>query len=188
MATITGGVPLGGFVSPTDSEDAYPVTNPVYGLGGLRTVANQTARDAISDLRREEGMMVYVIADAKHYQLKGGTANTDWQEFTVSGASAEFGITGDSGTGFTLQAQDVLGFSGDSTITVVINNTDKEIFIRGITSTSLSETEDTMVTNSFFTSNALIRTSSENFRNQMGVSLDMNLNDIIYGNLDGGGF
>ena len=188
MATITGGVPFGGFVSPTDSEDTYPVTNPIYGLGGLRTVVDQTARDAISDLRREEGMMVYVITDAKHYQLKGGTANTDWQQFTVSGASAEFGISGDSGTGFTLQAQDVLGFSGDSTITVVINNLDKQIFIRGITSTSLSETEDTMVTNSFFTNNALIRTSSSGSRNQMSVNLDTNLNDIDFGNLDGGGF
>lgn len=188
MATITGGVPFGGFVSPTDSEDSYPVTNPIYGLGGLRTVVDQTARDAISDLRREEGMMVYVITDAKHYQLKGGTANTDWSEFTVAGSSAEFGISGDSGTGFTLQAQDVLGFSGDDAITVIINNLEKQIFIRGVTATELNESEETMVTNSFFTNNALLRTSTTNFRNQMGVSLDMNTNDIVSGTIDGGGF
>jgi len=188
MAAITGGVPFGGFVSPTDSDDAYPVTDPTFGLGSLRTVNNTTARDAISDLRREQGMMVFSIADQKHYQLKGGTANSNWQEFTVSGASAEFGITGDSGTGFTLQPQEVLGFSGDTTIEVIINNSARTIHIRGKTASSLSETEQSLVTNSFMTENTLMRTSTENFRNRMGVSLDMNTNDIVSGLIDGGGF
>ena len=47
MASITGGVPLGGFVSPTDTEDTFAVTDPTYGLGGLRNVADTTARNAV---------------------------------------------------------------------------------------------------------------------------------------------
>ena len=93
MALIPGSVRVGGFIAPTDSEDTYAVTDPTYGLGGLRTVNNTTARDSIPASRREEGMLVYVIGDQKYYQLLGGTTDAYWTEFT-GGATASFIVTG----------------------------------------------------------------------------------------------
>jgi len=78
MATIPGAVPVGGFFAPTDSTDVYPVTDPTWGLGGLRTVANLTERDAITTERREEGMAVYVVSETKRYVLEGGITNAHW--------------------------------------------------------------------------------------------------------------
>lgn len=56
-------------IRPFDSADLYPTHEAIYGKGGVRTVASTTARDAIPALRREEGMLVYVAADQKTYQL-----------------------------------------------------------------------------------------------------------------------
>lgn len=46
-----------------------------------RTVADSTARDAISSLVRWEGMIVYVVADGLTYTLVGGIDNADWELF-----------------------------------------------------------------------------------------------------------
>lgn len=80
MSQIPGSVRLTGFIAPTDSSDTYPVTDPKWGLGGLRKVANITERDAISSLRRELGMFVYVIEEDTYYTLKTGLNNSDWEE------------------------------------------------------------------------------------------------------------
>ena len=97
MAIITGGVPFGGFISPTDSADTYAVTNPLYGLGGLRSVADIAARNAISDKRREEGMLVFVQSDSTYYSLDGGTANSDWSSINLGGSAGDDGNTGATG-------------------------------------------------------------------------------------------
>lgn len=49
------------------------------------SVANVTARDAIPTLRRWEGMLVYVVAEQKHFTLIGGVTNTDWVELAGGG-------------------------------------------------------------------------------------------------------
>lgn len=49
------------------------------------SVADVTARDALSSLRRWEGMLVYVVADGKHYTLIGGITNGDWTELSGGG-------------------------------------------------------------------------------------------------------
>ena len=100
MASITGGVPLGGFISPTDSADTFPVTNPTYGLGSLRTVGSTADRNAIFDARREEGMIVYVQSNATYYGLIGGTANGDWVELYLDspgGGGSTLGVSGPDG-------------------------------------------------------------------------------------------
>jgi hypothetical protein len=97
MASITGGVPLGGFISPTDSADNFPVTNPTYGLGGLRNVADITARNAIPAGRREQGMMVFVESESEYYSLSGGIANTDWVVFSSGSGSGNTGPQGTTG-------------------------------------------------------------------------------------------
>ena len=98
MASITGGVPLGGFVSPTDTEDTFAVTDPTYGLGGLRNVADTTARNAIPAGRREQGMLVFVQNELVYYGLSGGIANTDWVVFSSGGGGiGPAGPTGPKG-------------------------------------------------------------------------------------------
>lgn len=85
MASIPGGVRIGGFVSPTDSTDTYPTHDSTYGKGGHREVADNTERDAISTARRREGMTVYVVSTGLEYRLVGGVANGNWVEVTAGG-------------------------------------------------------------------------------------------------------
>lgn len=75
---ILGGVPITGFVSPTDEIDVYATHKAQYGYGGHRTVATLTDRDAITDERREEGMTVWVKSTSSEYRLVGGIANANW--------------------------------------------------------------------------------------------------------------
>ena len=75
---ISGGVPVTGFVSPTDEMDTYATHKAQYGYGGHRTVANLTDRDAITEERREEGMTVWVKSTSSEYRLVGGIANANW--------------------------------------------------------------------------------------------------------------
>ena len=67
-------------IAPTSSTDSYAVTDPKYGKGSLRTVANTTERDDITSDRREVGMLVYVSDIKKYYKLVDGTSNFNWQE------------------------------------------------------------------------------------------------------------
>lgn len=64
-----------------------PIVRSSEALGTFKNVADPTARDAIPDYNREEGMPCYVVSEDKWYQLKGGIANTDWQEVSLGGAS-----------------------------------------------------------------------------------------------------
>jgi len=94
MSSIPGSVALGGFIAPTDDTDVYPVTDPKWGLGGLRTVVDVTARNAVATSRREEGMLVFVVDEGKTYQLKGGITNGDWEEFASGGGDTYWSRTG----------------------------------------------------------------------------------------------
>jgi hypothetical protein len=99
--SITGTVPISDIIAPTSELDIYPVTDPGYGLGGLRTVGTTADRDAITVPRRQVGMVVYVSSINKYYNLVGGTANTDWEEFSLgvagAGATGATGATGERG-------------------------------------------------------------------------------------------
>ena len=117
MASITGGVPLGGFISPTDSADTFPVTNPTFGLGGLRNVGSTADRDAIPADRREQGMLVFVENDLKYYSLSGGTGNSDWEIFSSGAGGGVTGPIGDTGP------QGVTGNTGSQGIQGVTGNT-----------------------------------------------------------------
>lgn len=101
---ITGTVPITGIVAPTSELATYPVTDPQYGLGGLRSVGTTAQRDDIAQERREEGMMVYVQDADSYYALVGGTSNSDWVLFTPSGLGPKgaTGATGATGTTFLL--------------------------------------------------------------------------------------
>lgn len=96
---ITGTVPLGGPIAPTSETDKYPVMDPKYGLGGHRTVQNETERNAIYYPLRQRGMLVYVVDDGpsgQFYTLIGGTSNDDWIVYNALG-SGERGPEGPTG-------------------------------------------------------------------------------------------
>lgn len=61
-------------------------------IGGYKVVADLTARDAISTIRRVVGMICYVISENRAYRLVGGTANTNWQIDGVSSLLGNVGI------------------------------------------------------------------------------------------------
>ena len=91
MSVIPGTV-VGGQIVPSDTADTYPVTNPLYGLGGMRTVATTTARNAIPVARLEHLCLVAVRADGNTYRLKntwagGPTIDSDW-EIAIGSAGA----------------------------------------------------------------------------------------------------
>lgn len=75
---IPGSVRVTGPIAPSDVSDSYPTHVSNYGQGGMHEVADITARDAIADERRLEGMIVFVISESKNYQLVGGVTNSDW--------------------------------------------------------------------------------------------------------------
>jgi len=83
MPAVPGGVGITGFIAPKDAADPYPVIDPVYGIGGLREVADDTARDAITTERRRAGMLVYVTATGVYWKLLPGPWSgtpADWDE------------------------------------------------------------------------------------------------------------
>lgn len=83
MTIELGAVPITGFISPSDSEDSYATHKDVYGKGGYRTVTDLDALNLISEDRRVEGMLVYVLSNNKMYQLLGGIENDNWEISTV---------------------------------------------------------------------------------------------------------
>ena len=100
MAKIDGSVGITGIIAPKDEADSYAVTDPKYGLGGLRTVADLTEMYAIPFGRRQIGMVCYVSSSGVYYSMltvgTDGTATTDanWAVFVGGGGGGDI----DSGT------------------------------------------------------------------------------------------
>lgn len=90
MAKIQGGVPVAGFIAPTDDTDVFAVTDEKYNRGGYRTVETLDERDAITDDRKKLGMIVYVWQDKKIYQWDGDK----WVEPSGFGDSLPFIVSG----------------------------------------------------------------------------------------------
>lgn len=138
MAYIPGSVRVGGFIAPTDSTDTYPTHDDLYGKGGYKVVANNTARDAISAGRRKEGMLVRVL-DAgggvpKFYTLVGGTTNAHWQE-------QQLGTVETSTVQHVLNASEVINGYADLGITPTAPD-QAVLIIRGAPGTYQGDTAD----------------------------------------------
>lgn len=69
-------------VVPFDTTDTYPSHIATYGKGGYRSVADTGERDAIPQLRREVGMLVWVTSLQKQYRLESDL--TTWTEVVMS--------------------------------------------------------------------------------------------------------
>jgi len=94
---ITGTIPITGTLAPISDAALYPIIDTRHALGGLQSVGTTADRDAIVPRRRAVGMVVYVSSLNKYYNLVGGTANTDWQEFSLGGGAGATGATGATG-------------------------------------------------------------------------------------------
>jgi hypothetical protein len=83
MGGQLGTVPVTAPIAPTHAEDHYASHWAYYGKGGLRTCTTLADRNAIEELRREVGMLVYVAEFAKYYKLEDDLVT--WVEFTTGG-------------------------------------------------------------------------------------------------------
>ena len=96
MAVIPGSVRVGGFIAPSDSTDTYATQSEEWGRGGWRTVADITARNAITADRRKIGMLVRVLdagsGSEKFYTLVGGITDDKWTEQNFGGGSGTIDV------------------------------------------------------------------------------------------------
>lgn len=105
--SFSGGVEVLGFISPTDTNDTYPVIDPLYGIDGLRNVNTITELNSITNQRRRPGMVVGVNNGSTYYKLNSPPWNgslSDWSIFQ-SGSGGDF--TGGTVTGNTIFTQGV---------------------------------------------------------------------------------
>ena len=80
MSDISG-TNLAAKIVPFTTDDTYPTHEDIYGIGGLMSVADVSARNLIPSTRRKEGMKVAVISEGITYELKGGITNSYWQYY-----------------------------------------------------------------------------------------------------------
>ena len=78
--SLSGGVEVYGFISPTDIIDTYPVIDPLYGIDGFRNVNNISELNAIPTPRRRSGMVVGIFNDTILNNIKLGKLNATHSE------------------------------------------------------------------------------------------------------------
>jgi len=117
--SLSGGVEVLGFISPTDPLDTYPVIDPLYGIDGLRNVNTITDLIKIPIPRRRAGMIVGVSGGTEYYKLKSEpwdkTIN-DWEIFDLGSELFVTGFTYNQDNLFTINRNDGVNFS------VTVNN------------------------------------------------------------------
>jgi len=75
--------PLGVPIAPTEPTDINPTHIAEYGRGGLMSVADTTARNAIPSERLTVGMLVYVQSSSTYYTLTA--LPSTWTELQTGG-------------------------------------------------------------------------------------------------------
>lgn len=93
-----------GFISPTDTNDTYPVIDPLYGIDGFRNVNLITDLNLIPEPRRRAGMVVGVSGGTDYYKLNSSPWNfdfTDWSVFNTGGSGDYLPLSGGTVTGST---------------------------------------------------------------------------------------
>ena len=159
MASIPGGVPVAGFISPTDTTDTFPVTAEDYNKGGYRAVADNTARDAIPAPRRKEGMWVFTTATGKHWLLNSDLVTWTERSFTGTGLSSvsvdNITITGDGTGGNPLVAHAGITsvhtdttLTGDGTVGSPLHVVPQAVVVDGTTVTGTGLTGSPLVAHS----------------------------------------
>ena len=83
----SGGVGVMGVLTPMNTEDTYSVTDPTYGIDGLRNIDKISDLDTITVERRRAGMLVGVGGGSSYYKLKNvdwDLTIDDWEPFTLT--------------------------------------------------------------------------------------------------------
>jgi len=148
--SLSGGVEVFGFISPSDTTDTYPVIDPLYGIDGLRNVDLLNDLNNIPTLRRRAGMVVGIGGGTTYYKLNSPPwTNTlsDWSIFNSGGGSGTF--TGGTVSGATI-------FLDGLTANTISGGT---FFGDG---SGLSGLTDTYVTGATFSGTSLIISQNEN--------------------------
>jgi hypothetical protein len=104
--SLSGGVEVFGFISPSEPTDTYPVIDPIYGIDGLRNVDTILDLDNIPDLRRRAGMVVGVSGGTEYYKLNPSPWNFDFTDWSVFNSSSDYlPLSGGTVTGSTIFTQ-----------------------------------------------------------------------------------
>lgn len=132
--SLSGGVEVFGFISPSDTTDTYPVIDPLYGIDGLRNVNTLTDLNNIPTLRRRAGMVVGVSGGTTYYKLNSPPwTNTlsDWSIFNSGGG----GVSGDylplSGGTVSGGTQFTNGLSANTISATTYQNLPIDVFVTG---------------------------------------------------------
>ena len=104
--SLSGGVEVFGFISPSEPTDTYPVIDPIYGIDGLRNVDTILDLDNIPDLRRRAGMVVGVSGGTEYYKLNPSPWNFDFTDWSVFNSGIDYlPLSGGTVTGSTIFTQ-----------------------------------------------------------------------------------
>ena len=174
--SLSGGVEVFGFISPSNTTDQYPVIDPLYGIDGLRNVDTLSDLDLIPTLRRRAGMLVGVSGGTIYYKLNQPPWNgtlSDWSIF-------ELGFTGGTVTGNTIFTN---GVTANTFSAATYLGLPSDIYVTGFT--------DTFVTGATFSGTSLIISQNENQPNVTAnistVSLSGALSSVTFNIVTTGG-
>jgi hypothetical protein len=84
--SLSWGVEVFGFISPSEPTDTYPVIDPIYGIDGLRNVDTIDDMLTISFERRRAGMVVGIEGGKRFFKLKDiewSGELSDWDELLI---------------------------------------------------------------------------------------------------------
>ena len=138
MSQIPNSINVGQQIAPNFTDDIFALFDPIYGIGGLREVADLTERNNISAERLRVGMLVYVTSENQFYRLVSFSENqnppynilTNWENViflnnnaqTISGVKTFASRPTVNGTGFLLSGEvaalptTIVYTTGDQTI------------------------------------------------------------------------
>jgi len=116
-------------INPSSPLDTYPTHIDTLGHGGFMAVRTKAIRNSIPQLRRKEGMLVYVLETDSLYQLRGDVAQNNWVQFKLMASAVNTINTGTSGN-------DVNSAISPDGNTLTLNIPDASPTARGVVTTA----------------------------------------------------
>lgn len=118
IAATIPGFRITGPIVPTSTNDTHATHEARYGKGGLRSVADITARDAIPTPRRESGMQVWVESERSFWRL-----NSDLITWSRIGGSIDISAFGVFPSEYDCSAQinSALAFCASNQVSALIS-------------------------------------------------------------------
>jgi hypothetical protein len=118
--------PLGIPIAPTEPTDTNPTHIAEYGRGGLMSVANAAARDALPADRKTVGMLVYVQSESAYYRLSA--LPSTWVVWGAGGGGTVTSITASTGlTGGTITTTGTIAADFGSTAGTICQGNDARL-------------------------------------------------------------